>query len=55
MVFKYACLDLVKFVWTTFIKGSYAYQLLRKTSLLKQEIKNEKSKKEMEIDFLHGK
>lgn len=30
-------LDLVRSVWTTFINRSYAYQLIRKTNLLKQE------------------
>lgn len=28
-------INLVKSVWTTFIKGSFAFQLIRKTSLLK--------------------
>lgn len=30
-------LDPVRSIWTTFIKGSYAYELISKTNLLKQE------------------
>lgn len=33
-------LDLVKSVWSIFIKGLYEFELIRKTNLLKKEIKN---------------
>lgn len=40
---------LVKVVWNNFVKGSDAYQLIRKTKLLKQEIKKWKTGKRNEI------
>lgn len=53
MASKYGFLDLVRTVWTTFIKESYAYQLNRKTNLLKKEIRKWKIKKEKE-NLLYG-
>lgn len=52
MASKYGFLDLVRTVWTTFIKESYAYQLNRKTNLLKKKSENGKLKKKKKISYM---